>query len=215
MMILNQKYNTTFTSRNRQIRFADDLVRKVNQEFPRVSASKLESFNNAKNFGFLIEDLWGLTSFIRSIINGNFLELEESTEKIKLLLNTIKTRKLGNCQESAQLALVVAKINGIENCKIAHLISPKEYNYDHAVVLVEDEKPYIIDAWLGFADYIPNAIKKYQKDFRNCFDFSKAKTEKMLVKEDFGIIQRFLNYEITSEDIKKTKSIYPNLILTK
>ena len=104
-------------------------------------------------------------------------------------------------------------MNGIDNCKMAFVVSPEDYDYDHAVVLVEDKKPYIIDAWLGFADYVPNAIKKFQKDFRNCFDFEKAKTEKMQVKEDFGLIQHFLNDEVKQEDIEGLKNAYNYLVL--
>ena len=34
----------------------------------------------------------------------------------------------------------------------------------------EEKKPYVIDAWFGFADYIPNAIKRYQKEYQKYFD---------------------------------------------
>ena len=87
------------------------------------------------------------------------------------------------------------------------------FRSDHAVVLVEDKKPYILDAWLGFADYIPNAIKKFQKDFRNCFDFERSKTEKMVIIEDFGLIQHFLNNEIKNEHIQELNNQYSELLL--
>lgn len=212
-MNINNSYNQTFTSRNATIRFADDLARKVNQEFPRVSTTKLESFNNVCKIEYFMEDLWEKIFLMRNSINRRFVKTEDPVKKLKLLLDTIKTKKLGNCKESAQLSFILAKMNGIDNCKMAFVVSPEDYDYDHAVVLVEDKKPYIIDAWLGFADYVPNAIKKFQKDFRNCFDFEKAKTEKMQVKEDFGLIQHFLNDEVKQEDIEGLKNAYNYLVL--
>ena len=60
----------------------------------------------------------------------------------------------------------------------------------------------------------PNTIEKYRKDFRNCFDFEEAKTEKMIVEEDFGLIYYFLNNKTSSkESINEIKNICSNLIL--
>ena len=210
---MNITNNINFTSRNSEIRFADNLVRKINQEFPRVSVTKIECFKNSKEFDFLIENLWDLTSLMRSVLGRKFIKTENPVEKIKLILDTIKNKKLGNCKESAQLSLIVAKMNGIKNCKVAYLLSPENYDYDHAIVFVEGKNPYIIDAWLGFADYVPNAIKKYQKDFRDYFDFEGSKTEKMKVVEDFGLIQHFLNNIMSNHDINKAQTNYKELLL--
>ena len=212
-MNINNSYNQTFTSRNATIRFADNLVRKVNKEFPRISTTKLESFNNTYEFEYLMENLWEKTVLMRNNISRKFVKTEDPVKKLKLLLDTIKIKKLGNCKESAQLSFILAKMNGIDNCKMAYVVSPGDYDYDHAVVLVEDKKPYIIDAWLVFADYIPNAIKKFQKEFRNCFDFEKAKTDKMQIKEDFGLIQHFLNEEVKQVDFEGLKNEYNHLVL--
>lgn len=46
-------------------------------------------------------------------------------------------------------------------------------------------KPYIIDSWLGFADYVPNTIKRFQKEFRN-----------------ISTIERFLK-PISQDELKK------------
>ena len=206
----------TFNARNSTIRFADDIVRKVNREYPRISATKIESFDSAKFFPYTMNNLWESIYDLRNKVIKDFFSASNFGKRISGILAPIKKYKLGNCKESAQLSLIGAKVNGIKNCKICYLESPSGYNYDHAVVLVKGKKPYIIDAWLGFADYVPKAIERYQKEFRNCFDFKEAKTEKMLVREDVGIIQNFLNNKTSSlesrEIIKKT---FPELILKK
>ena len=206
----------TFGARNLTIRRADDIVRKVNNEFPRVSITKIESLPNAKYYLFLLRNLWIKTIDMRDSTRHDFLTLNKNNfkEKILSIINPIKDLKLGNCRESAILGLLGAKANGIKNCKIAFLKSPDGYDFDHAVVLVKDKKPYIIDAWLGFADYVPKSIERYKKEFRNCFDFEEAKTEKMIVKEDFGLIYYFLNNKTSSKkSIDEIKKICSNLII--
>ena len=49
MRILENK-NVNFNARNPKIRFADNIARKVNKEFPRISPSKLDTFNNASKY---------------------------------------------------------------------------------------------------------------------------------------------------------------------
>ena len=81
--------------------------------------------------------------------------------------------------------------------------------------MIDDKKPYIIDSWLGFADYVPNAIQRYQKEFENFFDFRQAKTQEMIVKEDYYNVLTFLNENFSKKDIRDLKKIVPNLILKK
>ena len=47
-MQVDNKNSIRFTSRNATIRFADDIVRKVNNEFPRISASRVDDFSSIK-----------------------------------------------------------------------------------------------------------------------------------------------------------------------
>ena len=114
---------------------------------------------------------------------------------------------LSNCGESAELAFMFAKINDIKNCAIAGLYHPMGKDYDHAVLLVKDKKPYIIDAWLGFADYVPNAIKRYQSEFKNCFDL--LIDEQIIFKEEPHV----LNCDITRKEINKLKKTYSHFKL--
>ena len=201
--------NINFNARNPQIRFADDIARKVNQEYPRFSPSKMECFNKSHNYISGLEKQWSRLFEMREIVNRK-LRLSKNPQKIEILLNSVKTSKLGNCGEAAELTLISAQANGIKNCKKARLENPYGRSFDHAVVLVEDKKPYIIDTWLGFADYVPNAIKRYQKDFRNCFDF-RNNGEKIVIKE----AEIFLNDPLPEKTIENIKQSHPELVLCK
>jgi len=214
-MEIRSQNNLNFTSRNATIRFADNLVRKINNEYPRISTTKLECFRRSKNYNKLLDLLWDKIDTFRDAIKDFTKKGTLKKNKIKNILFLIKNQKLGNCNESSFLSFIAAKANGIDNCMLAYLASPKGYDYDHSIVLVDDEKPYIIDSWLGFADYVPNAIKRYQKEFNIFFDFRQARTQEMVVKEDIENALTFLNEEFTKKDIRDLKKIIPNLILKK
>lgn len=162
--------NQSFTSLNREIRFADDIARVVNKNYPRISSTRIEGLDHSEKFAQLIENSDSKMDYIRLITNINLKQTKNPIEKIKIILNSIKTYKFGNCGESAELSLIAAKVNGIKDCSIRVVEHPDGYSYDHAVVyVVNGKKPYIIDSWLGFADYVPNTIKRFQKEFRKTF----------------------------------------------
>ena len=46
-MIISQNSNIHFKGRKKTIRFADDIVRKVYNEFPRISATKVEDWKSS------------------------------------------------------------------------------------------------------------------------------------------------------------------------
>ena len=183
-MNIDFRNNNTFTSRNATIRYADDLARRVNKKYPRLSASKMETLGFAKYYQPTIERLWDKNHEMRDIVENIINSKKPIKEKLMKILYCIQNRKVGNCGESALLTYITAKLNKIDNCKFACLISGNGFDLDHSVILVEDKKPYVIDAWLGFADYIPNAIKKYQNEYKNCFDFDFVNTNEIVIKPD-------------------------------
>jgi len=208
-MQVNSVCNVHFDARNPQIRFADDIARKVNKEYPRFSPSRMDCFNKKCDYIVGLENQWQNLFRMRDFVNRK-LRLSKLPQKIEVLLNSVKMSKLGNCGEATDLTLISAHVNGIKNCKRARLETPYGGSFDHAVVLVEDKKPYIIDTWLGFADYVPNAIKRYQKDFRNCFDF-RNKGEYMVVKET----EFFLNDPIPDKILENIKQTHSEFLLCK
>ena len=121
----------------------------------------------------------------------------------------IKRKKLGNCHESAILAEIAAKANGIRNCYTAQLkplTNNSSDSLDHAVLYVDSPKhPYIIDPWLGFADFVPNAFERYRKEFSAHFDFDKFGTDKMFF-EPLG-----MRKNLSIEETKKLKESFSEL----
>ena len=209
-MYINPINRQNFTARNPKIRFADDLARQVNQEYPRISATKMEALEHAKDFPETINNLKLAVRIMRKKKREEISFFASTSELVNRLLNTIKTHKTGNCGESAELALISAKLNGLENSSKAYIEATNGNDFDHAVVLINDKKPYIIDAWLGFADYVPNAIKRYQGEFRKYFDFDEC-GEKMLIKTE----NNYLNDKIPEKELKKIKNAHPELIICK
>lgn len=189
-MQIDYSSNLNFAARNKTIRFADDIARKVNQVYPRISGSKVQDLKYApRNNNFIRKDVSHNSKLIRNLSQAiytlrenaqhSFKIMSRWEDKIQILPKVISKNKYGNCAESAFLAELAARANGIENCCQARCITPNNRRYDHVVLYVRDKKPYIIDPWLGFADYVPKAIERYRKEFRHHFDFDYFKTEKM------------------------------------
>lgn len=164
-MRLDINDSVNFYSRNSIIRKADNIARYTNELYPRVSGTKVYSLSHysylyrLRNHHKKINAIRDLSEKIYNCKKSNF-------HKCVSIIEGIKKYKVGNCGESAFLARIIAECNGIKNTKIAYL----EYiikDQDHYVVYVNDKKPYIIDSWLGFADYVPKALKKYCGEYRN------------------------------------------------
>ena len=208
------KTNFNFTSRNSTIRLADDIARKVNNAFPRVSKSKIENFKNYNSRGFLNFKLREKTSRMRRLKDSRFNNATHSIQKLLAFLMPVKDAKIGNCAESAQIASIAAKMNGIDNVFIARLRSATGDSFDHQVLLVQDETPYVIDSWLGFADYIPNVLEKYKGVYRQNFDFSKNNEKGMqFVLDEKDIYDNFLRKNISQDDLNTLKRLYPELLV--
>ena len=190
-------------------------MRKVNKEFPRISLSNFQGMKHIDYFKKVQNRLKKDLTNMRVDKFINFVLAMEFKEKLKAIIEPIKKDKIGNCTESANLTTLALKINGIKNCQQAILTTKDGEDFDHSIVIVNDEKPYIVDAWLGFADYVPNAIKRYQKEFRHHFDFEKIGTEEMVVSDADSSIYTatFVNQDFTDKELKTIKRMYPELVL--
>ncbi len=209
--------NTNFCSRNQTIRFADDIARQVNKCYPRLSASKIESKSAASKFPDFVKSLIEMTNDgVRYFKDVLYDSSESFYDRIKAFTEPVKKYKLGNCGESAQLAAIAAKINGIKNCHIALLRSMEENSQDkdldHLVLFVNDKKPYIIDPWLGIADYVPNILSKYKYDYSK--EFGIKQNEKAtfcsMIDDEYT---DFLKDDFSRKQINKLKKNYPELFI--
>ena len=81
-MNIDFRNNNTFTSRNATIRYADDLARRVNREFPRLSASKMETLGFAKYYQPTIERLWDKNQEMRDVVEAIINSKKPIKEKL-------------------------------------------------------------------------------------------------------------------------------------
>ena len=187
----------SFKSRNYEIRRADDLAREISKKFPMVSSSKLGSLPNAELFSESLKRLDNklLKTRISAIKTLSFYNLNLSPkDKILNFLKIMKKDKLGNCAEMTDLAVIFSYLKNIKDTCVADIKNTAEEHLNHVVLYVDNgKKPYIIDTWLGFADYLSNAIQKYKSEYSFLFPFEKASSQEFL----------FNKYKYTC-DTKKT-----------
>lgn len=216
-MDLKIKNTQTFTARNKTIRFADDIARKVNKEIPLVSNTLMAGMKNSSQskFNDTLINISALVGAVRYAQISYYSSALNFNQKIQAVINPIVRYGTGNCAESSQLATITAKANGIKNAQMRHLIDNKGHFLDHVVTYVPDKKPYIIDAWLGFADYVPNAIARYKNEFQNYIHFDNSPNTKIMCVEfnSKNKINNFINQDFTTEDTKTVTELYPELIM--
>ena len=212
-MKVNSVSGQNFQSRNQTIRFADDIARRVNIFYPRVSSTIFEDFNNVDKFRNLMSRLFDEINIMREYKLDLVYSAKSTISKIGALIYPISLYHCGNCRESAQLGVIAAKVNGIKNCFLASIHTSDGTSLDHGVAYVDDKKPYIIDTWLGFADYVPNAINRYKSEYLHHFD-ADPNTKMKFVKKD-GSYDYFLNKELEQADLEKLRKYLPGLVIKK
>lgn len=208
--------NINFTSKDRDIRTADDIARKVNKAYPRCSQSIIYDYPNADKFPAVVKRYTNKMIDLRnnqSDLSYDFYSSEDDVlEDLKIQPYLVSKYRLGNCQESAELSALAAKINGITDFHLAYLDSTETGDLDHAVLLVNpDKKPYIIDSWLGFADYVPKAIERYKSEYGYHFDLDGSDFEKIEVDPVFS--SQVNKIKFVSQ--KKLQDAFPDLMLPK
>lgn len=189
MQISNSTIN--FTSRNIDIRRADDIVRHVNKIAPCFNPTyafeNWEVLNPSKGKGFI-----GRTKFFvkfEKIISKMREEYgAESAKKPTFyfdLFDSVKNRKIGNCYEKAYLALGALFANGYKNAMKVGLemevgaydkitgkkVLAKTIPIDHTTVLstmnnanrYDIDKTIVLDGWFNKAMTVSEAKKEYEK----------------------------------------------------
>lgn len=206
-----------FKSKNKVIRDADNMVRHVNNMFPRVSLSKAACYNNFpySSLDNIYEETVAYEKLrkVRKISDLIYSSKESVADKCSRYLDALRLFPAGNCGESSFLAKIAAEINGIKNAKIASLYNRYE-DMDHSVVLVNDKKPYIIDCWLGFADYVPNAIQRYLKEFSQYIvEEGQEISSKSMSFSVEKALSLFKNMNFSEKDVCELRKRFPELIM--
>ena len=103
-MQINLNSNIKFTARNKNIRFADDIARRVNCCFPRVSPTNIDGFICVGNFFHLTNKLNSRINILRFQVYDEFAKTFDWDKRIQIIPDAVKLFKVGNCAESATLA---------------------------------------------------------------------------------------------------------------
>ena len=197
-----------FTSRNAYIRRADDIVRKVRNEFPMFSPTL--AFDNWKTIqptnasGF--KNAKKVLAKHRNIIEAYRKNNDFSSEAPHFFecFESVQKTKMGNCREAGIMTLGTLLANGHPAVKVSptiemHVIDKNGQDIftcrkfcDHVMVMANMDKTtpdycndsIILDTWMGSAMHPDEALKVYEEKYMD-LNFLPAllRTHKELIKE--------------------------------
>lgn len=222
--------HTNFTSRNKEIRNADKIMRTLMREYPSFSTSRMTYYDSVGKRPLLRQKIMPMY--------WDLCEIRNETSKYdgeQLLEETLKTTKEGknaNCLEYSRMARAAFAANGYKDVKIGSLMiyHPKEGSFtpplhvskkaDHRVLIVnagenaEFDNPatfskhaFIVDPWAGFTDYVSSALTKY----RGTFLRDKEYDQKDLVTK--FIFEEKDKLNITDKTCDKFAKTHPELVV--
>ncbi len=181
-----------FQGRNHSLKNLDDVCRRVIQEFPVVSNTKLHGYNKVSKY----KQYLFYTCDVMSDYRKYYKKSSNPKKMMYKELAGMKQLRIGNCAELADATLIALKLNGIDDTKLLHLYAynkktGKLRNLDHSLVGVNFKLPkgykyhkwlpsenhiepetriypqrnsIIVDAWLGFSEYASVAGEKYKSN---------------------------------------------------
>lgn len=212
-----------FTS-GKTIRFADKIAREVNVQFPSLSLSLTNRYNNrhlVPKFKDGESKSWIRASKFWDMKCEIFCNRNKNYTKLSKFMKAVEEYKLADCLDRSFLALIIAKCSGLKKCSIRCLYSKEDGWLDHGVVYVADKKnPYIIDPWLGFADYLPKAFERYSGEYRKYFRRMSSYSGKngdlyfrKNSRREFPCQSLISDWILTPRAIEKFKNTRPELFL--
>ncbi len=181
----------SFKSRNEAIRKADRITRAVNSIYPHISESRISNSVKHQQAIKYPKDICvklGNFKLNKSLMIDNLrFKHGKGIDLFRDIINMLKEHKIGNCYESAVVAQIIGKINGIENIFPAKIFFNKnssgyQQQLDHVVAIITDKsfKPegyynfknkdaIIVDPWLGVTEYAGDYINKLRTNFADIF----------------------------------------------
>lgn len=220
----SSKIEKTNTKLQAQIDFAKAIMENTENNFPYISPSKTILLSNDKQKTNLQEKLDNMRKEYPST-EKHPLEFAEN------LIKNLKTtdKNLANCYELTKLMQVALEANGVKNVSTASLlgyINPKfkcTHGLDHTFLVVNGDfdlkkrnvdwdKPkekygnnaYIVDPWLGFVDTVENALKTYEKTWKNIPHYNQI--------VGYGLEEKD-SLDLSPKEINKIKSEHKELVL--
>ena len=217
---------TNFTARNKEIRDADKIMRNLINRYPAISTSKATYYDIIRNKKpSLINKI--KTSGECLIHARKQYKAYTDEKSINEVFYCTKKFKLANCREYAHMALGAFAANGYKDLEVGRLYKKvniknkngKEEKYsdivDHVVLLVNghsrDKKPFIVDPWRGFVDYLENGLTRFDGLFMK--GFRKMETEEEHIRQKFTISVVKRDFEITDSTCRHFAKEFPELIV--
>ena len=187
-----------FTSRSLALRQADDVCRRVMQEFPTVySTTKLNRFSVLDKTRKYVN----FQNFIGRIVGKyhiNYTNVDGLDAQLQKEISGMKQYKVGNCAELADAANIALRLNGYKDVKILNLFAynrstKKMRDLDHTVAGIDFKLPekYEYCKYLLFSKNIEPKYRIYpQKDsiivdpWAGFCEYGKNATEKYNSRRD-------------------------------
>ena len=195
-----------FTSRSLALKQADDVCRRVMQEFPTVySSTKLNRFSVLDKTREYVH----FQNFVGRILgkyHSNYINAKTIDAQLQKEITGMKQYKVGNCAELADAVAIALKLNGYKNVKILNLFAynkktKKMRDLDHTVAGIDFKLPedYKYCSYLQFSNDIEPKYRIYpQKDsiivdpWAGVSEYAKNATEKYNYRRD--LIKGAKNY---------------------
>ena len=229
----NNKYS--FQARRKEIRKADDIVRKVNQEFPAFSPTyAYEFWPHLKTIPEGYGDIRTINS--EEKVRKYRKEIDQN-KNYDTLLETIKEQKVANCGEKSYLTVAALLANGYDkftkrfNVGIKWAVTDKRTgekvfehieDFDHSIIVttMTNEEParlndlIVIDGWLNKAMSFSEAHATYEAMLKE--DFLTETYEKSVLKfikkntKDYGLLGKKLppDFDINNYKFKHNIVFY-------
>ena len=203
-----------FGSRDKKIRFADDIARYSARTFPCVSVTKLAPYCRSKAQEKSLNELSAQIDNVRATYFAKYPNAKTFGEQVDSIVGTIQSLKVGNCGESSLITSFVARLNGLKNVYVAELRKGLFSPLDHCVIFVKDKKPYVIDSWLGFADYFDRAIQRYKNEFADLLNIPKDADISIMPMSNAAFAD-ILKPNFTKAELEQIRKKFPEMIMKK
>ncbi len=249
--IKSKNPNIQFTGRNKEIRKAQQILHKIKSDFPASSpfiadllaqkrAIRLEHSDIYISLSDMMERYYNTENIGAKLTNNNVASLRrlqshyicDDYKYCDSLVWGIKKLRAMNCKENAELAFLIAKMNGYKNVHCINLAKKLPNStfkdLDHTILLLNQELPsntkkldkfynqkvdeysafipsrksVVIDPLFGIVDYWENAIQYYKTIFPKM-----SEVENLCAGARDEIIK-------TSKDIEDFKHLHSEFIIT-
>ncbi len=204
-------YFPSFSAKSEEIKRADFIMRKTNQNFPMMSASYVDDLyectrpksKRREKSRKILRGLWDKVYFLREKCEyaEKYAAYSSFEKKSMFDLEQISKVKIGNCEESAKAAMAVLCANGYYNSSRVSLCYKVEFvnkqtkkveyfainSLDHSCVTTDlntrKEQDIVIDPWFGFADFKQGAVSRFKQVYLDKTEHFKTMQQKLFAEQ--------------------------------